>query len=221
MKEAAMGIVIRVAFNDKDWKGACLHPLTDPMHYQCREHRVNVGPIKEDSMGFCTTKCWERELCNKYRWENVLGDWGTRAYSGANVYFVYRQPSGLYTLWGKSQVSQISGNEIFFTPFQPLAKWKTDLRPKQDLVGKDWKQGFYRYIDAVQEDKLDRLIEGGERQFDDRRDSTSLDSAATHIEIALKPHIAAKLQRIAEEEGREIEDVVREAIGEWLKSRGA
>jgi hypothetical protein len=213
-----MAIVLRVAFNNHSWSGVCLHPLSDPLHYQCREKRVRVGDVSEDGNGFCTGKCWERDLCIKYRWESVVGNWGSRAYPGAKAYFVYRQPDGLYTLWGKSEVKQVSGKEIFFAPFEPMptVKWVKDLTDR-DIVMERWLQGFYRY---VPEDHLERLIQDG-KQFEEHRGATSFSQGAATFRmlVEIKPHIKEKLDRIASEEGREVEDVVREAIGEWLKGR--
>lgn len=218
-----MGIVIRVAYSNGGggWNGPCLHPLADRSAFeQCIKQRVDVGEVREDENGYCVSSCWEKNLVRERLWHNVLGDWGFRAHPGTSVFFVFRQPNRLFCLWGKTKVKNTNGKEIIFEHFQPLpdAQRVRDLTA-HDLVGKDWKQGFYRYISSLQEERLERLMEGGQEQSDEYRQPDPVGNAPTHLRIEFKSNIAFRLQRMASEQGREVEDVVREAVAEWLKGR--
>lgn len=232
-----MGVVLRVAYNNSSWRGPCKNPLDDPMRFeQCIKQKIRVGTRREQDApldrigqrenGECTATCWEQKLCTDHLWHTALGTW-RQAQEGDKAYFVFREAGrgGLYTLWGRSRVAQVKGPDIYFEEsFEPLpqSKWRQHLTARQ-LVGNEWKQGFYRYVDALQEDKLDSLVEGGEPEAaqSGKLSVPSADSLASPVSVELKPHVREKLERIALEEGRDVEEVVREAVGEWLRSRKA
>jgi hypothetical protein len=232
-----MGIVLRVAFSNSSWAGPCANPLDDPARFeQCIKQKIRVGTRREQGApldritqredGKCASTCYEQKLCtDDPRWQTALGTW-RQAQAGDKTYFVFRQagPRALYTLWGRSRVTRVEGCYIFFERFEPLpeAKWRENLTARQ-LVENEWKQGFYRYVDALQEDKLDSLVEGGEPEAaqSGKLSVPSADSLASPVSVELKPHVREKLERIALEEGRDVEEVVREAVGEWLRSRKA
>jgi len=77
-----------------------------------------------------------------------------------HVYFVFTQPNGKYTLWGITTVNGVDNaikkdgenrergfSFMHFSPFEPLPedKWVQDLSAQQ-LVGKKWLTGRFRYI---------------------------------------------------------------------------
>jgi hypothetical protein len=232
-----MGIIIRTAFNNQEWAGPCKNPLSDPRCYQCTEGRVNVNwwrPIEVDENGFCKGDiqdgelwCWEQTLCTKYFWGNAIGKWGPRAYSGEKVYLVYRERDGSYTLWGRTKVDRID-NEAkaypnYLEPFKPLPKdkWVRGLSDI-DLTGKLWLRPNFRYIDNKREAFLDSLIEGGspEQKFKEQpRISPPSQADYMTINLRLKRNVMERLEKFAHSEGREVEEITREAIAEWLKGR--
>ena len=73
----------------------------------------------------------------------------------------------LYTLWGQTTVRtkdhQVDPNTgyayIYFEDFQPLPEKK---RPHgltaEDLLGKPWRRGTFRYINTERVKQLERLI---------------------------------------------------------------
>jgi len=233
-----MGIIIRVAFNNQGWVGPCQNPLKDPQCYQCTEGRVYVNsgkPIKEDENGFCKGDtqdgqawCWEQTLCTKYFWGNAIGKWGPRAYSGEKVYLVYRERDGSYTLWGRTKVDRIDNEakdypKLYLEPFKPLPKdkWVRGLSDI-DLTGKLWLRPNFRYIDNKREAVLDSLIEGGapEQKFKEQpRISPPSQADYMTINLRLKRNVMERLEKFAHSEGREVEEITREAIAEWLKGR--
>jgi len=232
-----MGIIIRTVFNNQGWAGPCKNPSNDPRCYQCIEGRVYVNggkPITVDDNGFCKGEiqdgepwCWEQTLCTKYFWGNAIGKWGPRAYPGEKVYLVYRELSGLYTLWGWTKVHWIDNNakpcpNLYLEPFKPLSDDKC-VRGLSAiyLTGRKWGQGTFRYIGSEREAILDSRIEGKPPipNFQDGSKNSSSVADYMTVPLRLKVNITERLKRIAESEGREIEDIVREAIAEWLKGR--
>jgi hypothetical protein len=91
---------------------------------------------------------------------------------GDDVFLVYKQNDGRYTLWGITSINgldtkvwQTGGPDelgfafVYFTPFKALDEDKRipNLTVK-DLVGKIWGQGRYRYIDKKQADRIRLLV---------------------------------------------------------------
>jgi len=213
-----MGIVIRTAFNNQEWVGPCKNPLSDPRCYQCTEKRINVD---------CTS-CWEQTLCTKYFWGNPQGKWGHRAYSGQKAYLVYRERDGSYTLWGRTKVDRIDNEAkpyptLYLKPFKPLPEARRIKGLSAiDLTGKKIGQGTYRYIGPEREALLDSLIEGGlpEQKFREQpKISPTSQVDYTTINLRLKQNVIESLWKVAHTEGREVEEIIREAIAEWLKGR--
>lgn len=230
-----MGIVIRVLYNNQSWSAPCNKPGSDGHCWQCLEKSSLgiTGPSKEDEI--CHGTCWEQYLCVKYRWGcNPRGRvFGKRAYPGQKVFFIFQQPDKNYTLWGKAIVSgaddkpaesEGDGDDgyafIHFNSFTPLPrdKWISNLSDTR-LVGKKWLMGRYRFIDNERETYIENLIEGliPEKQ----PASTDITQLAnnTVLNLSLAPNIYQKLDAIANDEGRKLDDVVKEAIAEWLKTR--
>ena len=225
-----MGILIRTLYNNQGWEGLCNSPSKDRSCSLCFEPNVNIRP-PSPSDEICTGNCWERNLCIKYRWGCTPQGraFGKRAYIGMKAFFVYKQSDGNYTLWGKTTVQNIDdkvledGEDdergfafIHFTPFEPLPKdkWVHNLTA-YELVGEEWRQGRYRYIDGKREAYLEQLIEGtlAERPIEPSH------SGDLTLSIKIMPNIEEKLEEIASKEGRQKDEIVREAIAEWLKGR--
>ena len=109
---------------------------------------------------------------------------------------------------------------IHLDSFDPLPrdKWVNNIPDKQ-LVGAKWLMGRHRYIDANQEKYLDKLIAG--EVPEERAETAAIAQTGNGVDITitLMPNIYEKLKGIAAEEGRRIDEIVREAIAKWLKER--
>lgn len=229
-----MAMIIRVLYNNQDWQDRCQAPGKDSDCWQCYYPNVAIKPPKPyDEV--CSGNCWEQRLRTEYRWGCTPHGrrYGSRAYPGATVFFVFKQRDGNYTLWGKTTVRSVddkivkAGRDdevgfafIHFNHFNPLPrhKWVKNLSDVQ-LIGGIWKRGRHRYIGADKERYLEQLIQGsltGE-QVDTTTIAPPSKTMSLHIELA--PNIYKRLEGAAVEEGRQIEEIIREAIAEWLKDR--
>lgn len=229
-----MGILIRTMYNNQGWKAPCNTPDKDRHCSLCFTPNVNIKP---PSHGYevCKGNCWERNIRIKYRWGCTPKGrkFGGRAYIGMKAFFVYKQPDGNYTLWGKTTVQSIDdrvledGDEfekgyafIHFSPFEvlPKDKWVRDRTDKQ-LVGEKWLMGRFRYIDTGRESYLEQLIQGGEAENLPEGPIITPPLSSTTLNIKIMPNIDEKLEEIAYKEGRQKDEIVREALAEWLKGR--
>ena len=135
------------------------------------------------------------------------------------VYFLFPGPDRTLTLWGQSVVETVNNSFdryslISFKPFKPLAadRWVKGLTGEA-VTGRPWRQGQYRYLDERHEQFLSALIEGGPARpiIAPRSEVTT---------VILRADIREKLERIAEDEGREVEDLIKEAIARIIRDRG-
>lgn len=228
-----MGIIIRTLYNNQDWQAPCNNPYREGCRL-CFEPNVNIRPPSVNDE-ICTGNCWERNLCIQYRWGCTPKGrkFGGRAYIGMKAFFVYKQLNRNYTLWGKTTVQSIDdrifedGEEdeegfafIHFSPFEalPRDKWVRDLTAQQ-LVGEEWRRGRYRYIDAGSESYLEQLIEGGKSERRPEGPIITPPPSSATLNIQIMPNIEEKLEEIAYKEGRQKDEIIREAIAEWLKGR--
>lgn len=232
-----MGMIIRVLYNNQDWKAPCITPGKDVGCWNCLEsYFLGIEPPSRDDE-VCTGHCWEQHLCTEYKWGCTPKGrmFSYRAYRGMKVFLVFRQPSGFYTLWGKTTVRDIDDTvategrdyEVGFAfihlePFEPLPKekWVSNLKDVQ-LAGEMWLMGRYRYIDEEKEAYLEKLIEGEVPEEQVETPVTIPTSNSTSLSINVTPNIYKKLESIANEEGRQIDEIVREAVAEWIKERGS
>jgi hypothetical protein len=149
------------------------------------------------------------------------------------VLFVYKHFAGDYTIWGTSRVVSVdlepmqTGKDfedgykfIHFEPFQQLPKeeWVSGLSDNQ-LVGAEWRQGRFRYIDREQELHLEKLIKGETSEITQGGAITTPPSGRSILNIEVSPHINERLEKIARQEGRQKDEIIRETIAEWLKER--
>jgi len=231
-----MAIVIRVAYNNLRWKESCKTPGKDNLCWYCFEDILDIiSPKWTDEI--CSGHCWEQHLCVNYRWGCTPKGrkFGNRAYSGVKVFFAFKQPDGNYTIWGNTTVHSVDkeiveeGRDyevgfafIYFSSFEPLPsdKWVRNLSDVQ-LVGERWLQGRHRYIDAEQEAYLEKLIEGAVPIKQGETAAMALAGNNVNISVSMMPNIYKKLERIANEEGRQIDEIVREAVAEWIKGRSS
>lgn len=229
-----MGLIIRVLYNNQNWQAPCKKPGKDNLCWLCFENNVNIKqPNREDDE--CTGHCWEQHLCTEYRWGCTARGriFGSRAYPGMKVFFIFKQPDGNYTIWAKTTVSSVDdrlvGGDredeagfafIHFNPFEPLPreKWVANLSDIQ-LVGRKWLMGRYRYINAERETYLEELSEGLIPAKQTASTIVPQHISNTNLNINIAPNTYEKLQLIANDEGRQIDEIVREAIAEWLRAR--
>lgn len=231
-----MSIVIRVAYNNKNWEAPCKTPGKDNLCWLCFKDILEIiQPKRTDEV--CTGHCWEQHLCTEYKWGCTPKGrkYGDRTRSGMKVFFVFKQPDGNYALWGKTTVHSVDdelvekGRDdevgfafIHFNPIEllPRDKWVRNLSDVQ-LVGAKWLQGRHRYINTEQDDYLEQLIEGKVPEKRTEVIATTLLSNSISLNISVTPNIHKRLESIANEEGRQIDEIVREAVAEWIKERGS
>jgi hypothetical protein len=234
-----MGIVIRVVYNNQSWQSPCKEPYSDAPWRQCLKEgnlKIKRRESNEKSDEMCTSNCWEQHICTEYRWGcNAPGKvFGKRAYSGQTVFFVFKQSDNKYTLWGKTSVGSVDDKPVeagqddepgyaflHFDAFIPLPreKWINNLSDTQ-LVGKPWLMGTYRFIDNERETYLQNLIDGlATTEPAERKDIIKPADNRTLYHLGLAPNIYGQLDAIANDEGRSRDELIREAIAEWLKSR--
>ena len=235
------GLVIRTAFNNQGWAGHCNNPRHDNSCFKCRDGELFINhrnPIGEDINGFCKGEsegyplsgyifnagsfwCWEQVLCKSYFWGNVRGKW-RKVSKGMPVYFVYTEPDGTLTLWGHSSVTEKPHNElkqyspIYFKPFEPMPqdKWRKGLSG-EIITGSSWRQGNFRYLNEAYEKKLADLVEGKEPTEPKNK---SLDRNED-LSIELNRDIKETLNKIANNEGREVNELIREAVAKLIRER--
>lgn len=152
-----MAMVIRVAFNNRNWASKCTNADRDGRLFKCREKVVDTG-YKVDKNGNCLAECWESTLCKRYFWESTVGNFDKERAKG-QVFFVFLDTNNSLVLWGMSRVKKVEGKKIYFDEFKPMPpeKWIRGLSSK-DVVDEVWKQNPFRYIDADKEAKLKELI---------------------------------------------------------------
>lgn len=242
MKGQKLGIVIRTVFNNQGWAGTCKKPFEDYRCFKCTEKSglyINKqNPVSEDEKGFCKGDsmgdpklgekwCWEQTLCTKYFWRNVIGKW-RYATVGMPVYFVCSEQDGSLTLWGHSVIDRID-NEVeyptlYFKPFEPLPddKWVRGL-DGIELTGEIWKQLHYRYLDERHKNYLSSLVKGKGKvkKLEPAKNSIISSDSDETFNFQLRKNIKEKVEKIAHDEGREIEDVIREAVAKLIRERGA
>lgn len=167
-------IVIRCMYNNQGWSDACIKPGEDPECALCFYSPVQIEPPKRDDKT-CSGNCWERHVCTDFKWGCYpKGNTFARAYKGMKVFLVYKHEAGDYSIWGTTTVVDIDSvpmktgknyedgyKFIHFEPFNQLQedKWVSGLSANQ-LVGADWRQGRFRYIDKEKELYLENLIKG-------------------------------------------------------------
>lgn len=231
-----MAIVIRVAYNNQNWEAPCRTPGIDTLCWYCFEDILDIIPPKwTDEV--CSGHCWEQHLCTDCRWGCTPKGrkYGDRAHSGMKVFFVSKQPDRNYTLWGKTTVHSVDDEPvkkgrddevgfafIHFNPVEllPRDKWIRNLSDVQ-LVGAKWLQGRHRYINAEQDDYLEQLIKGEVPEKRTEAPVTTPLGNSVNLNISVTPNIHKKLESIADEEGRQIDEIVREAVAEWIKKRSS
>lgn len=155
-----MGMIIRVAFNNKNWMGKCENGDTDERLFKCQGLDINIGwgEFRVDERGNCQSECRESELYARYLWENYQGNVDTNRASG-ETFFVFPHVDNSLVLWARSRVQRTENNMIYFERFDPMPedRWIEGLRAI-DFLGKKWGQGTYRYLDEVQTERLMDLI---------------------------------------------------------------
>lgn len=161
-------MIIRTAFNNQRWSGKCINADRDRRLFQCKEEVVNTG-YKVNKNGVCKANCWESTLCTEYWWMCASGNFSEKATGRA--YFLYRDVGGTLVLWGKSKVSEVEDNIVYFKKFKPFVDRKCvpDLNYDylENIGVPAWLSGTFRYISDETANILDELIEQGQDYFDD------------------------------------------------------
>jgi hypothetical protein len=233
------GLVIRTVFNNQGWAGRCINPLKDIKCFKCLNGGlyINKGnPIEEDENGYCKGEpedyplfaddpywCWEQLLCKKYFWGNVKGKWRS-VFKGMPVYFVYPELDLSLTLWGHSVIDGIDNEPekyapIYFKPFKPLPqeRWIKGLTGKE-ITGEEWRQLHFRYLDESHERYLASLA-AGKGKLEHKKNDVHSSGSYEVLNVELKPDIKEKLEKIAHIEGREVKELIREAVAKLIRER--
>jgi hypothetical protein len=244
-----MAIVIRVLYENGHWKKKCTSPFADPLCWKCQEARrdldqgkslkLNITPPKVDDVDGkeCSGYCWEQDLCNTY-------DWGSDQHfrgvlPGMKVFLVFEQKNDKskrieYRLWGRTTVNSVNVSPIrklvhdegkykywirleLFEPL-PRDKWSKPMSDK-DLIGTKWGQGFYRYVrEEDREAFLEKLALGVPLEEAGSK-LTAVPSAGKIKYGLLASNIEQKIMEIATNQGRTREEIIRQAVAEWLKKQ--
>jgi hypothetical protein len=163
-----MSLMIRVAFNNEGWAGRCRNAADDPRLFKCKRQVIDVRfphgrGFETDPNGTCAVlECYEATLCTKWFWESN----NPFARAEGKVFFVFPEwPGGKLVLWGRSFVHSVEPQangtyHLKLHEFQPLpeSQWARGLT-SEDILGKPWRQGTYRYLTAPQESRLDALLD--------------------------------------------------------------
>jgi len=231
-----MGIVIRVLYNNQNWQSPCKRPGMDSLCSKCFEN--NNLDIKRPNQAdeVCSGLCWEQDICTNYEWGCTPKGrkFGKEAYKGVRVFLIFQQPDHKYTLWGSTKVDGVHVSPtrnlapysvgyddwMRFKHFEPLPrdKWVRDLTAV-DLVGESWRTGRYRFITAQQEAELEKRIQGIAPEKPAERAASVLAKSNITLNLTVTPIMYGRLESAANEDGRQIDEIVREAIAEWLKRR--
>lgn len=220
-----MGMVIRTLYNNQGWSEPCVKPGEDSYCGYCFwADRAIRRPSREDEV--CKGECWEKYICRRFRWGcTPKGNVFNRAYKGTKVFLVFPQPTGLYTIWGVTTVTsadaipRTQGEEdeegfafVHFEPFSPLPedKWVRNLTDVE-LVRASWRMGTFRYVSPEQESYIESLLRGYRPEKQPRTDVT--------LTIKIKGHIDQRLDELASLEGRGKEDLIKEALAEFINAR--
>ena len=228
-----MGIVIRTLYNNNNWSGPCDKPGDDPSCIPCFTSDVNIRPPKRDDV-ICSGHCWEQHLCTDYRWGcTPQGRTFAQAYKGMKVFLAHKRFMGGYTIWATTTVKSvdytpmhtgIDGEDGFafinFEPFSPLPteKQATGLSDV-DIVGTIWRQGRFRYINNSREAYLEKLM--NQEEVSESVPNLVMEESKLYdnISIPLNRLIIKRVEEKALSEGRTKEEIIREAIAEWLRMR--
>lgn len=233
-------------YSNRQYKERCIGPFSDSLCWKCQEARrlvdkgkdrkVSIDPPKLDDVGDtkCHGSCWERDLCNTY-------DWGSdqqlkEVFPGMIVYFVFQQRNIAtkrveYCIWGRSKVERVDETPtrelkkgkgkyyywIHFEPFDalPPTKWSQPISDI-DLVGSLWGQGFYRYIyEKNREEFLDKIFKGN-RVEESKKQLITVPSPSK-MKTVFASNIEQKINEIAIKQGRMREDIIKQAVAEWLQ----
>jgi hypothetical protein len=154
-------MLIRTAFNNAGWAGKCTNAADDKRLYKCQKGIVDVGygRFTFDEEGVCTSACDEARLCTELVWHSYHGKVDKKRAEGTAAYFVFPDIDSTLTLWGRATIDCTEDKRVRFLPFSPLPEeqWVRHLRA-DEILGKPWGQGTYRFIDSVTEAHLEILI---------------------------------------------------------------
>ena len=155
-----VGMLIRTTFNNAGWAGKCTNAKRDARLFKCQLNVVDIGhgEFTTDERGICTSGCDEEMLCVDFRWPGHQGRVNKKKAQGT-AFFVFPNVNSSLTLWGRATIAGTEGNSVCLLPFSPLPQdeWIWDLRA-QEILGKQWGQGTYRFIDSGIQSRLERVI---------------------------------------------------------------
>ena len=191
----SMGMIIRVAFNNKNWSGKCTNAdKRDRRLYKCWDSVVKTS-YKIDKKGNCQADCAESSLCETFKWYCYKGDKTgnfdkSRVKENDKVYFVYPDIDNTLVLLGKTRIKKVSGDTITMNKFKPMPenKWIRNLRAK-DILGEHWKSKTFRYIEKDTEHLLDKIIQKSNETL---VDIAEMDISSNEGKKKLRNHVIAE-----------------------------
>ncbi|MFB0559986.1 MAG: hypothetical protein ACETWM_01955 [Candidatus Lokiarchaeia archaeon] len=160
-----MDVIIRTAFNNKNWMDKCKNADNDPRLYKCQQKIVNVKfpddrQFRIDNNGNCACLwCYESTLCTEYRWGSNI----TFEKANGKVFFAFPDFDNSLVLWGKTEVDHVEIGRntfwLYFKEFEPMPEenWVWGLQAKE-IFGTSWRRGTYRYLNEEQTKYLEKLL---------------------------------------------------------------
>ena len=239
-------LLLRVLYENSKWREKCLSPFTDPLCWKCQEARrdldqgkvtkLNITPPEIDDVGDkrCSGRCWEASLAKDFEWGSDKHFRGLLP--GMKVFLVFEQKNNNtkkieYCIWGSTIITHINVPQlahpdssykywIRLKEFEPLPheKWSNPMSDK-DLLGTKWGQGFYRYIyNESHVAFLEKIVSGV--PIEEAGIKLNLVPPAVKTKnVLLSANIEEKIKEIANSQGRTRDDIIRQAVAEWLKKQ--
>jgi hypothetical protein len=239
-------LLLRVLYENAQWKEKCLSPFTDPLCWKCQEERrdldqgkitkLNITPPQIDDVDGkrCSGRCWEASLARYFEWGSDKHFRGLMA--GMKVFLMFEEKNNNtkkieYRIWGSTIVTHVNVQQlahpdssyrywIRLKPFEPLPreKWSNPMSDR-DILGTKWGQGFYRYIyDEAQVAILEKIVSGVTIEEAGIKPNLAQPAAKTK-KLLLSTNIEEKVKEIADSQGRSRDDIIRQAVAEWLKKQ--
>jgi hypothetical protein len=164
------GIILRVCYNNREWKGRCKNPTDDPKCWFCTSSpRIIVNGKKAVStakdtycMGDIPGWCQEQQLRINYTWPLHRGGKRTILKEDMDVFLFYYYDLKNYVYFAQTKIFQIKGELMLFDRHNFIMSTTRPIVSKSTLevaagLSDLWRQGSYRVIQDI--DKFSNFLE--------------------------------------------------------------